>query len=102
MKADGVHVGQSDMPATIARSLLPTGSIIGVSVNTPEEAAVAVKDGADYVGIGPIWPTSTKTDIKNLLGPRGVGPILQQLEGSNVRSVAIGFLSILIHPPNIC
>lgn len=90
MNADGVHVGQSDMPATIARKLLPEGAIIGVSVNTPEQATAAVEDGADYIGIGPVWPTSTKTDIKNLLGPRGVCSILQALGRSNVRSVAIG------------
>ena len=88
--ADGVHVGQSDMPAPLARKLLPPGSILGVSTNTPAEASQAAQDGADYIGIGPIWNTTTKKDLKTLLGVRGVGPILGALEGTNVKAVGIG------------
>lgn len=90
MGADGVHVGQSDMPARTARSILPKNSILGVSSNTPTEAATAVADGADYIGIGPIWSTATKKDIKNVLGVRGVGPVLDALEGTAIKSVGIG------------
>ncbi|KAI5120643.1 hypothetical protein M0805_007980 [Coniferiporia weirii] len=89
MGADGVHVGQSDMPARIVRQLLPPGTLIGVSANTPADAAAAVADGADYIGIGPIWSTQTKADIKNVLGPRGAGAVLDALQGSDVRAVAI-------------
>ncbi|KAL5523852.1 hypothetical protein ACEPAG_8025 [Sanghuangporus baumii] len=89
MEADGVHVGQSDMPASLVRKLMPQGLILGVSANTPAEAAKAVEDGADYIGIGPIWNTSTKKDIKNVLGVRGVGQILDALEGSDVKAVGI-------------
>ena len=78
------------MPTSLVRRLLPPGAILGVSANTPEEAAKAVQDGADYVGIGPIWNTSTKKDIKNVLGVRGVGRILDALDGSRVKAVGIG------------
>ena len=94
MEADGVHVGQSDMPAQLAKRLLPEGSIIGVSANSPEEAAQAAKDGADYVGIGPVWNTSTKKDIKNIIGVRGVGEIIDALQGTEVKTVAIGAVPI--------
>ena len=90
MKADGVHVGQSDMPAQLARKLMPEGAIIGVSVNTPEEASQAVKDGADYIGIGSVWSTSTKKDIKTVIGVRGIGEVIDALKGSQVKTVAIG------------
>jgi len=90
MGADGVHVGQSDMPLSVARKLLPSGTIIGVSCNSPEEANAAVSGGADYIGIGPVWTTQTKADIKTIVGVRGVGEILDRLQGSNVKSVGIG------------
>ncbi len=59
--ADGIHVGQDDMPAAIAKKYLP-GKIIGVSVRTEAEAAAAQADGADYLGAGAVFPTSTKQD----------------------------------------
>lgn len=92
MGADGVHVGQSDMPAALVRRLLPAGALLGVSVNTPAEARAAVADGADYVGIGPVWSTLTKTDIRHVLGVRGVGEVLDALSGSDVKAVGIGRL----------
>lgn len=60
--ADGVHVGQGDMPAKEARRLLGPGRILGVTVKTPEQAVRAYEDGADYLGCGAIFPTSTKED----------------------------------------
>lgn len=96
MGADGVHVGQSDMPLSVARKLLPKGTIIGVSCNTSEEADTAVSEGADYIGIGPVWTTQTKADIKNVVGVRGVGEILDRLHGSNVKSVGIGQFTFTI------
>jgi len=62
--ADGVHLGQSDMPCRIARLLLGKNKIIGVSATTLEEAIQAQKDGANYIGVGAIFPTSTKSDAK--------------------------------------
>ncbi|KAI8322768.1 TMP-TENI-domain-containing protein [Martensiomyces pterosporus] len=70
--ADGVHVGQDDMPLAEARRLLGDHKIIGVSVQTPEHAEAAVCGGADYLGIGACYDTATK-DLKNgSQGPEGI------------------------------
>lgn len=58
--ADGVHLGQDDMPIEIARKILGNQSIIGISVNTIQEALRGIEGGADYLGIGTCWPTGTK------------------------------------------
>ncbi len=58
--ADGVHVGQGDLPAREARKLVGTGKLVGVSTHTIEQARQAVVDGADYIGVGPVFPSSTK------------------------------------------
>lgn len=60
--ADGVHLGQSDMPAALARKLIGPDKIMGVSAGTLEEAVKAEKDGADYLGVGAMFPTATKKD----------------------------------------
>lgn len=60
--AAGVHVGQSDMPADIARAMIGPDKILGVSAANLEEALKAEKDGADYLGIGAMYPTATKPD----------------------------------------
>lgn len=78
------------MPVSIARNLLPKGSIIGVSCNTKEHAVAAVKDGADYVGVGAVWGTMTKVLTSPIIGVRGVGEILGCLNGCQVKAVAIG------------
>lgn len=62
--ADGVHLGQKDIPCDIARRILGSEKIIGVSAATPEEAAKAECDGADYLGVGAVFSTSTKTDTR--------------------------------------
>ena len=61
-KADGVHVGQEDLAAGEVRRWIGDEMILGVSVHTVEEARQAVRDGADYLGLGAVFPTSTKTD----------------------------------------
>lgn len=58
--ADGVHIGQSDIPAHVARMLLGPDKIIGVSCKTPAQAEKAWVDGADYIGCGGVYPTNTK------------------------------------------
>jgi len=65
--ADGLHVGQGDLSAATVRNLLP-GKLLGVSVSCVEEAIRAREDGADYVGFGPIFSTSTKLDAGLPLG----------------------------------
>src|SRR2546422_8632351 len=62
VEADGAHVGQDDMPARFARRLLGPNRILGVSAANMEEAEAAVVDGADYLGVGPIFPSLGKTD----------------------------------------
>lgn len=64
--ADGVHVGQEDMAAGDVRSKVGDNMILGVSVHTVEEARKAVADGADYLGLGAIFPTNTKTDVDQM------------------------------------
>ena len=60
--AAGVHVGQSDMPAAIARQMIGPDKILGVSAANLTEALMAEADGADYLGVGAMYPTKTKTD----------------------------------------
>lgn len=60
MDAEGVHLGQSDMPVEIARRLLGEEKIIGATTKTVEQAMEAYKSGADYLGVGAIYPTTTK------------------------------------------
>ena len=60
--ADGVHVGQSDLPATVVRRLIGRDKILGVSASHVDEAIQAVKDGADYLGVGAMFATGTKAD----------------------------------------
>lgn len=62
-KADGIHVGQEDMVAADVRRRVGDGMIIGVSAHTVSEALEAVKNGADYLGAGAVFSTSTKTDV---------------------------------------
>lgn len=64
--ADGVHVGQSDIGAKEARRLLGEDKIVGVSARSVEEAKTAKEDGADYIGIGAMFATSTKLDAKSV------------------------------------
>jgi thiamine-phosphate diphosphorylase len=66
--ADGLHVGQDDLPARQARGLLRPNMILGVSTHDPEQARRAVADGADYVAVGSIFPTTTKAGFQ-LVGP---------------------------------
>lgn len=62
VNAAGVHIGQDDIPAVVARQMIGTEKILGVSASTVKEAKQAQADGADYLGIGAMFPTGTKTD----------------------------------------
>lgn len=64
--ADGLHVGQSDLPAAVTRRLIGPDKILGVSAHTVEEAVRAEKDGADYLGVGAVFPTATKKDAESV------------------------------------
>ncbi|HCY87932.1 MAG TPA: thiamine phosphate synthase [Desulfobacteraceae bacterium] len=65
--ADGVHVGQEDLPVTEVKRLAPD-LMVGCSTHSPEQAARAVADGADYIGVGPIFTTQTKEDVCDAVG----------------------------------
>ncbi|MCI8341936.1 MAG: thiamine phosphate synthase [Firmicutes bacterium] len=64
--ADGVHIGQSDMEAKKARSVLGNEKIVGISAGSVEEALCAEKNGADYIGVGAVFHTDTKTDATSV------------------------------------
>ena len=66
MDADGVHVGQSDMEADDVRKILGEDKILGVSAQTVEQALLAEKRGADYLGVGAVFPTNSKDDAKEV------------------------------------
>ena len=86
--ADGVHVGQADLPASVARNIMGPGRLLGVSVDTVEEAVLAEKDGADYLGVGPVFEArGTKPDAGL---PLGVERIALIRRGCGLPIVAIG------------
>lgn len=64
VEADGLHVGQDDLPAPIARRLLPPSMFLGVSTHSLEQARQAEREGADYVAVGSIYPTATKPEFQ--------------------------------------
>ena len=85
--ADGVHIGQSDMPYDVARRLLGPDKIIGLSVETMEEVIATNALDVDYIGISPVYATPTKTDT---LAPFGLEGIEEVMRLSRHRCVAIG------------
>ncbi len=87
--ADGVHLGQDDIPASIARAISPPGFIIGVSVGNVEEAVQAERDGADYVGLGPICHTGSKIDAGPACGYEIIASVKKAV---SIPVVAIGGL----------
>ena len=63
VEADGVHIGQEDLPVHEVRRLVGEDCLIGLSTHSPEQAQAAIAAGADYIGVGPIFPTQTKEDV---------------------------------------
>lgn len=93
--ADGVHLGQSDMPAALARKLIGPDKIMGVSAGTLEEAVKAEKDGADYLGVGAMFPTATKKDA-DITAPKTLRKIMDTVHipvvtigGMNERTIPL-------------
>jgi len=86
-QADGVHLGQDDLPLIEARALAPAPFIIGISVETAEEARRAEQDGADYVAVGPVYPTGSKHDAGPALG---TGRVVEIRAAVSVPVIAIG------------
>ncbi len=88
--ADGVHVGQEDMPAELVRKILGSDKIIGVSVESTAQVETAVAAGADYVASSPVYTTATKPDAVHALGISGVKTLAQ---ASPLPLIAIGGLN---------
>lgn len=84
--ADGVHVGQTDMGAGEARAKLGPDKIIGVSVRTVEQAVSACQNGADYLGVGAVFPTGTKTDASGV----SIATLREICRAVDIPVVAIG------------
>lgn len=116
VNADGVHIGQSDEELLSARKKLGEDKIIGVSVHTVEEAKIAQKNGADYIGVGAAFSTDTKKDVDTMSNEQfksvcesvdipvvAIGGInknnILKLKGSNINGVAV--ISAIFSKPNI-
>jgi thiamine-phosphate pyrophosphorylase len=89
--ADGVHLGDQDLPIPLARDLLGPHRFIGGSADNAEEAIARIRDGADYVGIGPVFPTSSKADTGPLLGLDGLARAVRAAEAP---LIAIGGITL--------
>jgi len=87
IKADGVHVGQDDMPVGMVRKLVGADMIIGMSAGTVEEAVQAESDGADYLGVGAVYATSSKSDAGDPIGTQALKAIVDSV---SIPVVAIG------------
>jgi thiamine-phosphate pyrophosphorylase len=89
--ADGVHVGQEDMPAPLARQIIGPERILGVSAGTIEEARQAEGEGADYLGVGDVYGTPTKADAGTPIGLSGLAEISRAV---SIPVVAIGGITL--------
>ncbi|MDR1440151.1 MAG: thiamine phosphate synthase [Clostridiales bacterium] len=85
--ADGLHIGQSDIPLAAARALLGGERFIGVSAGTPAEAVAAERGGADYLGVGAVYPTTSKDGVGDAIGLLGLGAVMDSV---SIPVVAIG------------
>ena len=88
--ADGVHVGQSDMPCDVTRRLIGEDKILGVSAATVGEAQKAQKDGADYIGTGAVFPTATKDDAPSVTKEE----LKKVVDSIDIPVVAIGGINL--------
>jgi thiamine-phosphate pyrophosphorylase len=89
--ADGVHLGQDDMPLKVARKILGSEKVIGITAHNLEEALQAEQDGADYVGVSPIFKTDTKKDAGEPVGIELVKEVKQKVK---IPVVAIGGINL--------
>jgi thiamine-phosphate pyrophosphorylase len=87
LHADGIHIGQDDEPAQLVRERMK-GKILGISVHNMKEAQQAISVGADYFGVGPIFPTSTKEDTNDVQGVKVISEF--RTNGITIPIVGIG------------
>lgn len=88
LNADGIHVGQDDLSIESIREIAPDGMKIGLSTTSVDEAVEASKLAVDYIGIGPIFKTTTKSDAKQPIGVEGISKIIAAVP--DLPCVAIG------------
>ncbi len=88
--SEGVHIGQDDMPADIAREIIGEDKILGVSASTVEEAKKAEKDSADYIGSGAVFPTATKDDADSVSKEE----LKEIVDSIDIPVVAIGGITV--------
>ena len=91
VKADGVHIGQDDLPIEKVRELVGEEMIIGLSTHSPAQAEDAVKRGADYIGVGPIFKTATKKDVCQPVGLEYLEYVIKNIQ---IPFVAIGGIKV--------
>lgn len=89
--ADGLHIGQDDMPIEVARRLLGKNKLLGYSVSNAKEAIYGEKNGADYLGAGPVYPTGSKSDAGKPIGTYGLKIIRNSV---SIPIVGIGGISL--------
>lgn len=73
--ADGVHLGADDLPVAAARAVTGPDLLVGATARDAEQAAAAVADGADYLGVGPVFETATKAGLPDPMGPAGLAAV---------------------------
>lgn len=91
LDADGVHIGQEDDDAKVVRRKIGN-RILGISAHTVDEALQAIGDGADYIGVGPVFATTTKTDTREVCGPQFINTLRKH--GIEIPIVAIGGITV--------
>lgn len=89
--ADGLHIGQSDLPINVVRNLLGKSKILGYSASNVEEALYGEKMGADYIGAGAVFPTNSKLDAGDSIGLAGLKEIVESVQ---IPVVGIGGISM--------
>ncbi|MDR3330687.1 MAG: thiamine phosphate synthase [Endomicrobium sp.] len=106
VQSDGLHVGQTDLPIEYARNIVGQNMVIGLSTQNHQQAEEATIKGADYIGVGPIFTTSTKTNIGK---PLGLSYLDYCMKNMSIPKTAIGGIKISnlkqiikYNPENIC
>jgi thiamine-phosphate pyrophosphorylase len=96
--ADGVHLGQNDLPLEMARAMLGAGKLIGLSTHTDAQVTAATQAGADYLGFGPIFPPGSKRDHDPVVGIDGLRRIrtLTSLPVFAIGGIALDHVRLLI------
>lgn len=103
--ADGVHIGQDDLPPKVVRELVGPSMCIGLSTHSPEQACAAQEARVDYIGVGPIFPTQTKEDVTDPVGFTYLDWVVNNID---LPFVAIGGINawnvgeVVLHGANCC